>query len=215
MGNTNPGEKVTVPPTVEQPDTTKIISERLAAMRNKDRNELAKAMGFDSWDSAMNSGMDKKLLDAGIDPEMGKPVINEIVENHPEVKRARELLAEAEETKKVAGLEIVNARFGTTFTSLDELDDATKSLINKGLPVDQAYGAIHYADGIVTPKPDASVNAELERKVSLGHMSTIPGASVRKNNDVVLSANDIANVKRFMPNATEEQIKNFKTKYNM
>lgn len=215
MGNTNPGENIAVTPTVEQPDTTKIISERLAAMRNKDRNDLAKAMGFDSWDSAMNSGMDKKLLDAGIDPEMGKPVINDLVENHPEVKRARELLAEAEETKRVAGLEIVNARFGTTYSSLDELDDATRGLINKGLPVDQAYGAIHYADGIVTQKPDASKNAKLEREASLKHLGTIPGASVRQSNDVVLSQADIANVRRFMPNATEEQIKEFKSKHQI
>lgn len=195
-------------------DTTKIISERLAVMRNKDREELAKAMGYESWDSAMNSGMDKKLLDAGIDPEMGKPVINDLVENHPEVRRAREVLAEAEALKRNAGLELVNSRFGTTYTSLDDLDDATKGLINKGLSVDQAYAAIHYNDDQVK-KPDSAVVSKLERETSLKHLNTIPGTGARANTDIALSAADIASVRRFMPNATEDQIKEFKQKNNL
>ena len=81
MENEITGVNKTESPSV---DTTEIIAKRLAAMRAKDREDLAKAMGYESWDNAMNSGVDKQLLDAGIDPDMGKPVINKLVENHPE-----------------------------------------------------------------------------------------------------------------------------------
>lgn len=208
----NSGEQTATPAV----DTTKIISERLSAMRSKDREELAKAMGFESWATAMNSGMDKKLLDAGIDPELGKPIINDLVENHPDVKKAREVLAEAEATKHVAGLEIINSRFGTSYQSLDDLDEETRNLVNKGLSVSQAYAAIHYADfSANTPKPSAEEVAKLERSSSLKHLQTLPGVSAKSNNDITLNQEDIRNVRRFMPNATEEQIKAFKEKYKM
>ena len=56
----------------EQPPAEK-IDKIIARRLSESREQLAVALGFDSWDSAMNSGYDKKLLDAGIDPKVGTP----------------------------------------------------------------------------------------------------------------------------------------------
>ena len=71
------GAKVPTPGTSQ--DETKAFSERLKAVREKDRAELAAALGFESWETALNSGLDKKLLDAGIEPSVGKPIIEDAV----------------------------------------------------------------------------------------------------------------------------------------
>jgi len=57
------GAEGTATPAVEnQENITKIVSERIKKTREKDRAELAKAMGFDSWEALLNSGVDKKTI---------------------------------------------------------------------------------------------------------------------------------------------------------
>lgn len=195
------------PPVSE--DTTKIIAQRIKAAREKDRLELAQAMGFDSWDKMLDSGVNKKLLDAGIDPELAKPVFDEMVEKHPDVIRAREILAEAEKTRKEAGIALVNANFGTSYKSIDDLDDVTKSLVNKGLSVDQAYAAVHYAD--FRPQTDPAKTAVMEKQGSLTHLKTVPGGVATGGGDnIEVSQAEIDAVRKYMPSATIDQIKEFK-----
>ena len=190
-------------------DTTKIIAQRIKAAREKDRLELAQAMGFDSWDKMLDSGVNKKLLDAGIDPELAKPVFDEMVEKHPDVIRAREILAEAEKTRKEAGIALVNANFGTSYKSIEDLDDATKSLVNKGLSVDQAYAAVHYTD--FKPQADPAKAAVMEKQGSLAHLKSVPGGvSSGGGDNIEVSQAEIDAVRKYMPGATIDQIKEFK-----
>lgn len=92
---------VAVPPAATEETITKIVSKRLS----EDRAKLAKALGYDSWEAAMNSGMDKKLLDAGIEPETAKPIIETMVEKHPKVLEAEELIArEQKNVRKLSWL---------------------------------------------------------------------------------------------------------------
>lgn len=198
------GAKVPTPGT----DETKAFSERLKAAREKDRAELAAALGFDSWDSALNSGLDKKLLDAGIEPSVGKPIIEDAVANHPDVIRARQIAAQAEQEKRAAELTLLNEKFGLQYKSTEELDDGVKGLLAKGVPLSQAYAAIHFDElnGKQTQDPAQIAKGQLGQ--SLGHISAIPGAGAN-NTPVSVSQTDIAAVKRFMPNATQEQIAAF------
>lgn len=196
-------------------ETTKIIAQRIKAAREKDRLELAQAMGFDSWDKMLDSGVNKKLLDAGIDPELAKPVFDEIVEKHPDVIRAREVLAEAEKARKEAGIATINANFGTAYKSIDDLDDATKVLVNKGLSVDQAYAAVHYMD-FKQPTQDPVKSAVIEKQISLAHLKTVPGGVATGGGDnIEVSQAEIDSVRKYMPNATIDQIKEFKKNHKI
>lgn len=210
------GVEGTATPAVEnQENVTKIVSERIKKTREKDRAELAKAMGFDSWEALLNSGVDKKLLDAGIDPEVGKPVINDIVENHPEVRRAKEILAEAENIKRTAELQQLNAKYGTSFKSFDELDEETKDLISKGVPISKAYIATHFEElKAARAETDPVKIAAAQKQQSLLHMKTIPGGGTPPpTSNIVVTQADIDNVRRYMPSASMEQIKSFIEKH--
>lgn len=197
-------------PTPGTQDETKAFSERLKAVREKDRAELAAALGFESWETAMNSGLDKKLLDAGIEPSVGKPIIEDAVANHPEVIKARQIAAQAEQDKKIAELQFLNEKHGLQYKSIDELDAPVKDLLAKGVPLSQAYVAIHYDElnGRQTQDPTKVAKAQLGQ--SLGHIETVPGnGAVAPTSATIVTQTDIDAVKRFMPNATQEQIAKF------
>ena len=189
-------------------DTTKIVAERIKATREKDRSELAKAMGFESWDAAMNSGLDKKLLDAGIDPDTGKPIIENLVENHPDVVKAKEIMAEAQRAKQNADIESLNTQFGQTYKSIEDLDTDVKALLNKGLSIEQAFVAIHYKD--LSMKTNPQDTARQITKQSVQHIAPIPGSGNGQAEEVVISQDEIDAVRRAIPNATIDQIKKFK-----
>lgn len=200
----------TVPTPGTPQDETKAFSERLKAAREKDRAELAAALGYDSWDSAMNSGLDKKLLDAGIEPSVGKPIIENAVETHPEVIKARQLTAQAERAKKEAELQLLNEKHGLQYKTIDDLDEPVKDLIAKGVPLGQAYVAVHFDElnGKQTQDPAKLAKAQLGQ--SLGHMGAIPGGGApAATSGTAVSQTDIDNVKRFMPNATPDDISKF------
>lgn len=197
-------------PTPGTQDETKAFSERLKAVREKDRAELAAALGFESWETAMNSGLDKKLLDAGIEPSVGKPIIEDAVANHPEVIKARQIAAQAEQDKKAAELQLLNERHGLQYKSVDDLDAPVKDLLAKGVPLSQAYVAVHYDElnGRQTQDPTKVAKAQLGQ--SLGHIGSIPGGGAPAPTSATsVTQTDIDAVKRFMPNATQEQIAKF------
>lgn len=193
----NPQEGA-VSPTAEE-NITKIVAARLSAEREK----LAKAMGYSSWQNAMDSGVDKQLLDAGIDPEVGRPVINSAVDNHPDVVRARQVVAEANAAREAAEITALNAKYGLNIPSVDALDDGVKQLMAKGVNLTQAYVAVHYDEMQNTQaKPAVPQNP-------LQHVTPLPGNNTPAPANAGISAVDIANAKRYMPGASDDAVKAF------
>lgn len=191
-----------VQPTANEEQINKIIARRLA----ESREQMAVALGFESWDAAMNSGYDKKLLDAGIDPKVGKPIIDDLVANHPEVQSARNILAEAKQQKMEAELLALNTKFGLNIESIDKLDDETKQLMTKGLSLSRAYAAVHFDELQGTQQVDTKAQTAAAKT----HVTPLPGnGAAAPNNATVITPADIANVKRFMPYATDESIREF------
>lgn len=207
MGNNiETGVNGTATPAV---DVTKIVAERLKVAREKDRAELAKAMGHESWEAMMSSGVNKKLLDAGIDPDVGKPVIDDLVATHPDVVKARQILLAQEETQRLADIQMVNQTFGTAYDSVDAMDDDVKALIQKGLSIDKAYAAVHYQT-LTNQKPAQAPSL----KGTLNHLTAVPGGIAQPSGDDLTEA-EIANVRRYLPGATIEQIKKFKAEHKL
>lgn len=197
--------------TVSPPDTTnetKAFSERLKATREKDRAELAAALGFSSWDEALNSGLDKKLLEAGIEPSVGKPIIEDAVANHPDVIAAKQIAQQAVKAQQDAELKLLNETHGLNIEKVDDLDTEVQDLMKKGVPLSRAYVAVHFNE-LGNKAQDPAV-AKAQRDQSLGHMSGIPGGGAAAPTSArAITQNDINAVKRFMPNATQEQIAKF------
>lgn len=202
----------TVTPAVDEETVTKIVSKRISAIREKDRAELARAMGYDSWEAALNTGLDKKLLDAGIDPTVGKPIIDDAIKTHPEVVRARELIAEAERVRAEAELMKLNAKYGVSIKSLDELDADTKSLMEKGISLDKAYVAAHY-DELASGKKPQAVDPATVTKNSTSHLTPLPGRGGVPVEPVVVTREQISQIKKYMPNASDDKVKEFLAKH--
>ena len=198
----------------EQPAAEK-IDKIIARRLSESREQLAVALGFDSWDSAMNSGYDKKLLDAGIDPKVGKPIIDNLVSNHPEVQAAKQVLAEAKEQRIAAEITALNTKYGLNIESFDQLDDETKNLVAKGVALSRAYVAIHYDELSGNPPQKDPIDvAKTQLNSSKAHLTSLPGGNASSQpNSVNITAADIENVRRFMPNASDASIKEFLQKH--
>ena len=201
------GAQVPTPGTKQ--DETKAFSERLKSAREKDRAELAAALGFESWNAALNSGIDKKLLDAGIEPSIGKPIIEDAVANHPDVIAARQIAAQAVKAQQDAELKLLNESYGLSLNSIDELDTETKSLMEKGVSLGRAYVAVHFSE-LNKQTQDPAATAKAQRDSSLGHLSGVPGGGAAAPTSArTVTQTDVDAVKRFMPRATQEEIAKF------
>lgn len=112
------------PPAVDQ---TKAFSERLKKEKEKMKAELAKELGYESWEKAMSEKAQSALLDSGIDPEKVKPIIKDLLKSDPDYVAAIEYKKDREELEKKlwADNEIknLNSKFGLGLKSVEDLDE--------------------------------------------------------------------------------------------
>ena len=68
-------------------DMTKAFATRLkeekAKAKLEAREEIAQSFGYNSWQEYANAQTDTKLLDNGLDPEVVRPALQEIIKNDP------------------------------------------------------------------------------------------------------------------------------------
>lgn len=211
LGNAgNPGQPV--PPTDGNPenipvDQTKAFAERLKTERVKiereARNELAQSLGYDSWEDLKRENEDKMLTASGLDAEKVKPIVDKLVETHPDVIEAKKLKDEkaAEDLKKeeTDALFSLNQKYGTTFSALSDLDEATQSLYKKGVPLDKAYAAEHFDDLVKSHAPS---------RLSKDHLSPV-GNSGSSTPPRVISEQEMALMRRFNPGVSDDDIRKY------
>ena len=190
LGNAgNPGQPV--PPTDGNPenipvDQTKAFAERLKTERVKiereARNELAQSLGYDSWEDLKRENEDKMLTASGLDAEKVKPIVDKLVETHPDVIEAKKLKDEkaAEDLKK-------------------EETDALFSLNQKGVPLDKAYAAEHFDDLVKSHAPS---------RLSKDHLSPV-GSSGSSTPPRVISEQEMALMRRFNPGVSDDDIRKY------
>ena len=61
---------------------------------------MAKQLGYNSWEEAIESKTNDKLLDKGIDPETVKPILKELMQADPDYRAAMEYKKEKEEIEQ-------------------------------------------------------------------------------------------------------------------
>lgn len=207
------GQDGTTPPvesSASNSNDTKAYSERLKKDRAKIaedvRKEIAESFGFSTYDEFIRSRQDDTLREAGLDPEVAKPVLEKLVNNDPAVVAAKRLQSEqsseALKEKEHNDLFALNSKYGTQFTSLEEIDDATKALYEKGVPLDKAYGIEHL--------DEVSVKSSKTPSPSKGHLQNVSGT---KGNDgstkPPLDSKQLAIFRKMLPNASDEEITKF------
>ena len=79
-------------PPADPPSETKVFSERL----KKEKEKMAKQLGYNSWDEALEAKTNRTLEDKGIDPETVKPLLKELMEADPDYRAAMDYKREKE-----------------------------------------------------------------------------------------------------------------------
>lgn len=189
---------------------TKAYSERLNKDRAKIaedvRNEIAQSFGFATYDEFLRSRQDETIRAAGLDPVVAKPVLEKLVNSDPVVLAAKrsqsEQSSELLKQKERDDLFALNSKYGTQFTSLEEIDDATKALYEKGVPLDKAYGVEHLSE--------VSAKSHKVASPSKGHLQNVTGSSsAGSSNKPPLDAKQMAIFRKMLPNVSDEEITKF------
>lgn len=104
-------------------DETKAFSERL----KKEKEKMAKQLGYDSWEDALEKRTNSAMLDKGLDPETVKPLLKEMLKSDPDYVAAMEYKKDKEELEKKIWadneLKKLNDKYGLSLKSIDDLDD--------------------------------------------------------------------------------------------
>lgn len=173
-------EQATSP--VEKPvDQTKAFATRLkeatAKAREEEREEIAKSFGYTNWNEYKEAQTNNKLLDKGLDPESVRPVLKDLIQSDPDYIQAMQYKAEKEELEKEIfasnSIKDLNAKYGTDFKSVQDLDENTIKMWNMGIPLDSAYAANNVDKIVESAKRKITVDSGKE------HLKTITNSGAK------------------------------------
>ena len=203
----------------KRPDeTTKAFSERLNKERERIREEEraaireeeAQSLGYSSWEEYVEDTTNKKLLDQGMDPDVVKPVLKDFLKNDPEYLEAMKYKKEKEKLEAElwakSELERLNVKFGKTFTTIDQLDDDTIEMWNKGISLEKAYAANNYTDLQEVARKKAQV-----KQTSKNHLKDVTGGGENEE-EITLTDEEFKNFQDLNPDITKEQVIEWKKK---
>lgn len=165
----------------EQPNDiskTKAFANRLAKEKikiaNEERENIAKSLGFNSFDELQKSRERKTLEDKGFNPDEISPVVEELVkqrmDNDPRMKELEQFRAKqiAEFGKKE--LAEISKLTGGEITSLEQLSDDVLELWKKKGSLKSAYIELHGEELIMRAN-------HKNAKGSTSHLNNLSGNS--------------------------------------
>ena len=193
-------------------DQTKAFSKRLKEevekARADEREQIAKSYGYESWDEYNKKQTDSKLIDSGIDPEVVRPVLKDLIKSDPEyiegmrykeekTKRDAEVWAKSE-------LDKLNSKYGLHISSVDELDPETVKSWNNGMSLEKAYIAEHFED------VEKNIIENTKKSIGSGkdHLNEANGNGNLPNTREV-TAEEVSMFKSINPYASEDDIKKY------
>lgn len=199
---------------VEPVDQTKAFAARLkeekAKAKLEAREEIAKSFGYNSWSEYADAQTNNKLLDKGLDPDSVRPVLKDLIREDPDYQEAMKYKAEKEALEKelfaTNSIKALNDKFGTAYSSIDELDPETIRLWNLGTPLETAYAANNWES-----IRDAAVKkASVPRDTGKSHLKQVTG-STQQTNTREISKDELNAFNMF--GYTEDEVKEyFRTK---
>lgn len=192
-------------------DPTKNYSDRLKKdrekIRNEERDNLAKELGYENYEKFREAHVDNSLLDKGLDPDTVKPLLKDLIKNDPEYVEAMRFKAEKEELEKDVWakdqIKALNDKFGLNLQSISDLDEDTVKLWNNGVSLDKAYAANHYED-----LEKSSLRKLKEQDSGKSHLKNVDGSTV-ESDEVVVTDEIYRQFKAFNPDVTREDVKKY------
>lgn len=203
--------------------STKEYSERLKNDREKIRKELeeennkrldsiAKSRGFENWKELEEYSNKEQLQNLGVnDTDAFEKYLNNIIENNPEMIKARAIIAEQQQRD-------AERQLNEQVTEIGKLDSSIKSVsdllnhpsydkvldrVKNGANLVDAFKLENF-DTLTGRASDAAVQHTLNNINNKSHVKTTTGSAT---SDVVVPSDIYAMYRRNLPTWTDEQIK--------
>lgn len=204
-------------------DKTKEYSDRLKKDREAIRKEIekeqsekleriAKSRGFDSWEELEEYSNNQQLEELGVeDKDAFNKYIDNVINNNPEILRARKIIAEQEKRESERKLDEEIKQISELDASIKTLDDLINhpsynnivKRVQKGASVLDAYKLENF-DMLTNRATDAAVQNVYNNVNNKRHMQTVSGSTT---SDVVVPNEIYAMYKKNVPTWTDEQIR--------
>lgn len=198
------------PPASEPEDVTKTqtfarrLKEEKEKARKEARDEIAAALGYESYEALQKSKENKLLEDKGLDPEQVSPIVDELVQKRlkedPRMQELEMLKQKQIEDFATKQLEDVNKLAGTSYKSIDELPSDVIEDWRKSGNLKKSYIALHGEELIVKARSSAS-------KGTTAHMQTPAGTTAPStSNKRPLTDEEKAVWRLFNPGISEDEL---------
>lgn len=193
--------------TSEDVSTTKAFAKRLAEEKakvvNEERENIAKSLGYNSFDELQKSRERKRYEDAGLDPEDVSPIVeqlvNERINNDPRMKELEQYRAQRVQEFGRQELAEISKLTGGKITSLEQLPPEVIDLWKKKGSLKSAYLELKGEELILAARSEQS-------KGSTGHLTQVGGNASVPSTKRHLTAEEKKMWQFFNPNMTEEEL---------
>lgn len=197
-------------PPAEKDDVTKtqVFAHRLKEEKEKAKkeakDEIAAALGYESFEALQKSRENKLLEDKGLDPEQVSPIVDELVQKRldsdPRMQELAELKRRQMQEFAERELSEVNKLAGTQYNSIEELPKDVIESWRKTGNLKQSYIALHGEELILKARSTAS-------KGSTAHLQSPQGSSAAgQTNKRPLTEEEKSVWRLFNPGISEEEL---------
>lgn len=202
-------------------------AERKFAELQRRQDALAKSRGFDSFDAleaAVNAEAEQtrnaEFAAKGIDANVMQQFVNKLVSEHPAVKAAEQMRAQAEETARAAQMERSRKAFDDALAEIGKIDPSIKSAEDlANMPNHAVFDELvrQRGYGLVDAFKIANFDALQSRKaqeIKQATMNSVNGRSHLRNSSgaagesaPVVPADVLAQYRAMLPDATDAEIR--------
>lgn len=188
-------------------DTTKAFAKRLKESTDKARREerenIAKSLGYQSYEEMQRKREEKLINDKGLNPSDVQPlveqIVNERIASDPRMQELATLRAQRVEEFGKRELADITRLTGGEITSLSQLP---REVIDKWKKNGSLKDAFLELEG---EKLINKLRSE-QSKGSTGHMNVPEGSTSNSNNERPLTAKEKEMYKYFNPSMTDEEL---------
>lgn len=185
----------------------KRLSEKTAEVtenvKAQTREEVAKQLGYESYNAMLQEKENKVLTDKGLDPETVSPIVNELVEsklkNDPRMKELDELRKEKIKQFGKTELAEITKLTGGEITSLSQLPKEVIDLWTKKGSLKSAYLELE-GEKLIT-----KIRSE-QSKGTTDHLANLQGQSPAPSGERFLTDEEKRMFKLFNPEMTDEEL---------
>lgn len=211
---TPPAQEQNTEPSATQPaanesniEVTKAFSQRLKAKTDEavknERENIAKSMGYASYEEMIKQREAKLMEDKGLDPEQVTPVVDELVkqriDNDPRMQELEELRAQKLKIFAEQQLAEITKLTDGEITDLKQIPKEVLDLWQQKGSLKQAYLAVKGEELLIKAKSGQS-------KGTTQHLQSVQGGPAKSTAERPLTEQEKRVWRQFYPNITEEEL---------